>query len=263
MNRISSLAGVIATLLFATLFLSMMPGQPLGRNDHKQLDWKGAGGCVVEFGHTPCRTIRFRESSFGSGLGGERNYTMETIEATDRAGSESKTTTGKWRSWWQLPGTGTKFKMTELLLRSEGQVVQIDHDHRVYEAHPSGNRGFAVWEEDDSQCSHPASHFLYLSGRLPDSNIANVQVAGYRGRDDRGADYEVYFAPSIGCQQMSFKMLMRGFLGLVTSEYDMVVDSYVLGPPAASLYVVPAEYKQMPSLVPPASKDAKKPPGLN
>lgn len=49
---------------------------------------------------------------------------------------------------------------------------------------------------------------------------------------------------------MSFKMVMRGFLGFVTAEYDMVVDSYILGPPAASLYAVPAEYKQVPSILP-------------
>lgn len=204
----------------------------------------------MEFVHTPCRTVRYHEYSFGSGLGFDRISTSETIEATDHTGSESKTTAGKWRRWWQFFGTGTTFKMTELLLRTEGRVVYIDHEHSVYESQPGGNRKWPYWEEDDSECSHTASHYLYLSGRLPDSNIATVNVVGYRGRDSRGADYEIYFAPSIGCQQMSFKMVIRGFLGFVTAEYDMVVDSYVLGPPAASLYAVPAEYKQVPSILP-------------
>ena len=149
------------------------------------------------------------------------------------------------------------FKMTELLLRTEGRVVYIDHEHGVYETQPGGNRGFPYWEEDDSQCSHTASHYQYLSGRLADSKIANVHVVGYRGRDYRGADYEIFFAPSIGCQQMSFKMVRRGFLGFVTAEYDMVVDSYILGPPATSLYVVPAECKQVPSIIPFQSEQAK------
>jgi hypothetical protein len=127
--------------------------------------------------------------------------------------------------------------------------VYIDHEHGVYEVHPGANRKWPYWEEDDAECSHTASHYQYLSARLPDSNIASVHVVGYRGRDYRGANYEIYFAPSIGCQQMSFKMVARGFLGLVTEESDMVVDSYVLGPPAARLYRVPAEYKQVPSIL--------------
>lgn len=199
MNPVGSLVGVAFTLVSTALLLSVT-GQTLGRDEHKQLDWRGAGGCVVEFVHTPCRTVRYHEHSFGSGLGFDRVSTSETIEATDHAGSESKTTAGKWRPWWQFPGTGARFKMTELLLRTEGRVVYIDHEHSVYEAQPGGNRKWPYWEEDDSQCSHTASHYLYLSGRLPDSNIATVHVVGYPGRDSRGADYEIYFAPSIGCR---------------------------------------------------------------
>jgi len=64
-----------------------------------------------------------------------------------------------------------------------------------------------------------------LPERLPDSVIAAVHVVGYGGRD-RNADYEVYLAPSIGCQPMTFRMVKR-FLGWVTEEYEMIVDSYV------------------------------------
>ena len=73
MNPVGSLVGVAVTLVSATLLLSVMPGQQLGRDDHKQLDWKGAGGCVVEFVHTPCRTVRYHEYSFGSSLGFDRS----------------------------------------------------------------------------------------------------------------------------------------------------------------------------------------------
>jgi hypothetical protein len=234
----------------ATLFLSVMLGQPFRRQDHRQLDWTAAGGCVVEFVHTPCRTVRYHEYSFGSGSGFDRISTSETIEATDHSGSASKTTVERWRRWWQLPGMETRRKVTELVLRTEDRVVYIDHQHRVFESHAGANRKWSYWEEDDSECSHAASHYLYLSGRLSDSNMASVHVVGYRGRDAQGADYEVYFAPSIGCQQMNFKMLTRGFLGLVTAEYDMIVDSYELGAPAASLYSVPTEYKQVASILP-------------
>ena len=243
--RMGTRIGVSAMFVSATLFLSVMLGQPLGSEDHRQLEWK-AGGCVVEFVHTPCRTVRYHEYSFGY----DRIGTAETIEATDHSGSESKTTVGRWRPWWYLPGTGPRIRMTELLLRTEDQVVHIDHEHKVFESHAGANRKWPSWEEDDSQCSHTASHYLYLSGRLPDSNMANVHVVGYRGRDSRGADYEIYFAPSVGCQQISFEMVRRGFLGLVAEEYDLIVDSYVLGPPAASLYSVPAEYKQVASIRP-------------
>lgn len=215
MNRAGS---VVGTLLSAALLLPVMPGQPLGNDEHKKLGWKGAGGCVVEFANTPCRTVRYREHSFHS-LGFDRISTSETIEATDQAGSESNTSTAKWRRWWQFPGTGTRFQRTGLLLRTEGRTVIVDHGHRVYEAHPGAKKNWPYWEEDDSKCSHTASHYLYLSGRLPDSTIATVHVVGYHGRDNRGADYEIYFAPSIGCQEFSSKMVTRGFLGFVTSEY--------------------------------------------
>jgi hypothetical protein len=49
---------------------------------------------------------------------------------------------------------------------------------------------------------------------------------------------------------MSFKMVMRNFFGFLTAEYERVVDSYTLGPPDASLVVVPAEYRQVTSLRP-------------
>ncbi len=250
MCRVVCLLSLAGTVVPGAMFRLIAAEQPSGIESHNPLKWNGAGGCVVEFVQTPCRTVRYREYSFGRALGFDRISSIERIEAIDRAGSESNTMAGNRRRWWQLPGMGTTFRLTALLLRTEGRAVTIDHGHRVYETRPGGTRKGLYWEEDDSECSHTASHYLYLSGRLPASNIAGVNVVGYSGRDSRGADYEVYFAPSIGCQQMSFKMVTRGFLGLVTSQYHMVVDSYTLGPPEANLFRVPAGYKEVPSIVP-------------
>lgn len=201
---------------------------------------------MVPYVHTPCRTVRYHESSFGS----EGRTNTELIEAVDQDGSESRTTVVIERPS-RLISEQTK-NMTELVLREENRTLYIDHERRIFETHRGGaNKGMPYWEEDDSQCSNMKSHFLYLSERIPDSVIAGVNVVGYRGRDYMGADYEVYFAPSLGCQQMRFQMVMRGFLGLKKEQYEMVVDSYEIGPPSPNLFTVPAGYTQVESILRP------------
>ena len=214
---------------------------------HKQLDWKRPGGCVVEYVKTPCRTVRYHTFSFGSGLGFEGITRSEWIEAVDHDGSESTTVIAARRRYWFFPPKTER--KAELVLRKENRTVYIDHARGVYEMHLGGaNKKRPYWEEDDSLCSHTASHHAYLSGRLPDSMIAGVHVVGYRGRDHRGADYEVYFAPSIGCVQMRFQMVMRGLFGWKAAEYEMVVDSYEIGPPSSTLFTVPSGYRQVASI---------------
>jgi hypothetical protein len=225
----------------------VMTGQSPGRGEQKAFHWNGAGGCVVDFVNTPCRTVRYHEFSYGSSLGFDRTTRAESVEAFDHTGSQAKTIARTWRRWWPLPLQTSK--VTELVLHTEDQIVYIDHERRVYEAHGGAHRNSPYWEEDDAQCSHTASHSLYLSGRLPDSIVAGVHVVGYRGRDYRGVDYEDYFAPSIGCQDMRFHMVKRGLFGWITAEYDMVVDAYVLGPPARSLFAIPSGYRQVPSIL--------------
>lgn len=204
----------------------------------------------MDFVHTPCRTVHYHESSFGSSLGSEGVWRAERIEAVDHDGSESRTTTFARRRYWFLPEQ-TK-KIAELVLRTENRTVIIDHDRRVFETHLGGaNKNWAYWEEDDLECSYTKSHYLYLSDRLQDSVIAGVHVVGYRGRDNREADYEVYFAPSIGCQEMRFQMVMRGLFGREIAKYEMVVDSYEIGPPSSKLFTLPAGYKQATSILHP------------
>ncbi len=239
----------LMAVLCLAITCAMMPGRPQGQEEHKQLDWRPVGGCVVDFVNAPCRTVRYHEYSFGSSLGLDRTTISQTVEATARDGSESKTTTSTWHRWWFLPDRTWKF--TELLLRSTDRVVYIDHEHKIYETHPgAAMRGFPYWEEDDVQCSHKATHFTYLSGRLPDTVIAGIHVVGYRGRDFRGVDYEIFFAPTIGCQDLRFHMVKRGLFGWITAESDKVVDSYVLGSPSTSLFAVPNDYRQVPSILP-------------
>jgi hypothetical protein len=237
---------VVALYLFMPF--GLMPGQPQGHEEHKQLDWSSRGGCVVDFVHTPCRTVRYHDYSFGSSLGFDRTSRSEAVEATDQTSSESNTRASTWHRWWFLPQQTSK--ITELLLRAKDQRVFIDHTHKVYETNTGRLRGFPYWEEDDAQCSHTATDFTYLSGRLPDSVIAGVHVVGYRGKDFRGAEYEIYFAPSIGCQELRFHMFKRGWFGWITAEYDKVVDSYVLGPPSPNLFAIPSGYRQVPSILP-------------
>lgn len=221
-------------------------GQTPGDDEHPQLHWTGAGGCVADFVNTPCRTVRYHVYSFGSDLGFDRTTKSEWVEALDHTGSSSKTVTSTWRRWWLFSQTSKK---TELILHTGTQLVYIDHERRIYETHGGKNLPMPYWEEDDAQCSHTASHSLYLSGRLPDSIVAGVHVVGYRGRDFRGVDYEDYFAPSIGCQDMRFHMVKRSLFGWITAESDMVVDSYVLGPPAPNLFAIPSGYKEVPSIL--------------
>jgi hypothetical protein len=244
-----SIGRVCMVFLASACALSEGAGQTHGRNDeHKQLDWRAIGGCVVSFVNTPCRTVHYHQYSYGTSLGFDRTTRSEVVEATDQTGSESNTRTSTWRRWWFGPQRTSK--VTELLLRATDTVAYIDHDHKVYETRPgAAKRGFPYWEEDDAQCSHTATHFTYLLGRLPDAVIAGVHVVGYRGRDFRGVEYEIYFAPSIGCQDLRFHMVKRGLFGWITAESDKVVDSYVLGPPSASLFVLPNGYRQVPSIL--------------
>jgi hypothetical protein len=217
---------------------------------HPQMDWKGPGGCVVRYGNTPCRTVHYHTVSFGSGLGFEGTTRSERTEAVDHDGSECTAVVAARRRYWFFPPKTER--KTELVLRKENRTVYIDHERRTFETHVGGaNKAWSYWEEDDSLCSHTASRATYLSGRLPDSVIAGVHVVGYRGRDHRGAEYEVYFAPSIGCVQMRFQMVMRGLFGWKTAEYEMVVDSYEIGPPSSSLFAVPTGYRQVASILRP------------
>jgi len=246
--KMFSAVRVIVVTVIAAWFSGVLVGQQLGRDDHRMLHWSGAGGCIAGFSGTPCRTVRYHIYSFGQSLGFDGTTRSEWVEAFDQTGSEAKTVARTFRRWWPLPQETTN--KSELLLRTQDQLVYIDHGRKVYEAHQGAkNRPSPNWEEDDDQCSHTATHSAYLTGRLPDSVIAGVHVVGYRGRDFRGADYEVYFAPSIGCQDMQFRMVMRGFLGWITAEFDMAVDSYILGPPAQSLFTIPSDYRLVPSIL--------------
>lgn len=241
MSRKAIIAGV------AILALGQSPNvDPLL---HRQLKWTGS--CAVDFASTACRTVRYHESAFGPGLGFEGTTYSECVDAVDHTGSESNTRSSVLRRFYLFPRR--TLRITELVLRTENRTVYIDHERKVYESHMRGaNKGNPYWEEDDSQCSHTASHSTYLSGRLPDSTIAGVHVVGYRGKDLRGADYELYFAPSIGCQTLLFREVIRGPLGWKTAEYEKIVDSYEIGPPATSLFAIPNGYKQVESIQPPS-----------
>jgi hypothetical protein len=81
---------------------------------------------------------------------------------------------------------------------------------------------------------------------LPDAVVARIHAVGYAGRDDRGSEYEIYFAPSIGCEPVRFNMLTRGRFGWPIAKFERTVDSYELGPPSADLFAVPAGYRQVP-----------------
>ena len=154
--------GVVALCL--SMPFGMMPGQPQGHDEHKQLAWRSVGGCVVDFVNTPCRTVRYHEYSFGSSLGFDRTARSEAVEATDHTGSESKTRTSTWRGWWCLSQKTSK--TTELLLRAADKIVYIDHEHKVYEAHPgAAKRGWPYWEEDDAQCRQ--QHPIFFDGADP------------------------------------------------------------------------------------------------
>jgi hypothetical protein len=258
-NRITPLGDMIGIVsspnpAVAAVVVSMLSGCALGQANpssdpqlHERLDWRRPGSCVVDFVHTPCRTVRYHEYSFGSSLGFDGITNSESVEAVDHDGSESNTTKSTHSRFWFFPQQ--RREITELVLRQENRTMYIDHGQGVYETHLRGaNKKMPYWENDDSQCSNAKSHALYLSARLPDSKIAGVNVVGYRGRDKRGAEYEVYFAPSLGCQMMRFHEDFQGILGFTTAEYDKVVDSYEIGPPSPNLFKVPSGFKQVASI---------------
>jgi len=78
--------------------------------------------------------------------------------------------------------------------------------------------------------------------------VAGIEVIGYGGRDARGADNKIYFAPSIGCQVMRSETIMKGFLGFTTAKHEWVVDAYEIGRPSQSLFTPPSGYKQVRSI---------------
>jgi hypothetical protein len=212
--------------------------------EHKQLEWKAPQACLVAFAKTPCRTVRYHEYSFGSSFGFDGITNVETIEATNQDGSEAKIMTIVRRKFWLLPAWTVK--AAELFLREQNRTVVIDHEKKIFATqHHNAEHGYQSWEQDDLQCSHAKTHYLYLSERLRDSVVAGFHVVGYGGRDDRGADYEVYFAPSLGCQPLRFQTAMRGFLGWTSAKYEKTVDQYEIGPPSADLFTIPAGYKRV------------------
>jgi hypothetical protein len=241
--------GFVIAIVAAVGFGQGLPSSDL--QAPRQPTWKGPGGCVVDFVAAPCRTIRYHEYSFGSALGFDGITKAERIEAFDYDGSVSRTIAGTWRRYWFSPEQVGK--KTELILRKEKRTAYIDHERKIFETHVDANRKWPGrgGEGDDSLCSATKSNYSYLSERLSDSVVAGFHVIGYRGRDSRGADYEVYFAPSIGCEVMRFQMVMRGFLGWETAKEESVVDSYEIGPPSLQLFTVPNGYKQVTSILHP------------
>jgi hypothetical protein len=100
---------------------------PVSSDAPRALVWKGPGGCLVNFVNTPCRTVRYRWSSFEwSGASTASQY----IEAFDRDGSQSTTIIATHRTAWLFPGQ-TMHK-TELVLRKVDRVIYIDHERRIY-----------------------------------------------------------------------------------------------------------------------------------
>ena len=231
-----------AVLAIVTAIAFGQPPQPTSPQLRKRLDWTGA--CVVDIVRIPCRTVRFHESNFGwkhvEGL-----MQSESVEAIDSDGSQSNTRSTQWWRFYLFPRQTRK--ITELVLRN--RTVYIDHERQVYEIDQgTSHRVPSFWEEDDAQCSYAKSRRGPFTERIPDSTIAGFPVVGYRGRDPKGVDYEAYFAPSIGCEMMLFREVTRGVLGWKTTEYERVVDSYEIGPPAHNLFTIPNGYKQVPSI---------------
>src|ERR1035438_4550122 len=172
-----------AAVLFISFPFSTTLGQPLGRDGHTNLRWRGAGDCVVEFASTPCRTVRYHEYSFGRNLGFDRTTRSESVEAFDHAGDQSKTVARTSRRWWPLPQQTSK--VTELVLRNGNQIGYIDHERRVYEAHQRGHN-YPYGEDDDGQCSHTASHSSYLTGR-PSEQSCYAWITAHFGNRPRTA----------------------------------------------------------------------------
>jgi len=246
-HAVSGIAAAIVTSLTFGQGMDPTSQRLLERvQSHKQLVWKGAGGCVVNVARTPCRTVRSHEFSFGGSLGFDGITASETIEAFDQDGSTSKTySAARWRPW-HLPEPTAKG--THVVLRTEDRTLFIDHDRAEFLEYRGGsNRMMPYWEEDDSVCSHAKSHF-HLEDRLPDAVVAGVRVVGYSSQDFRGADYEVYFAPSLGCQQMRLQLSMRTFFGVKKAQYEMVVDSLELGAPERRLFTVPSGFRRVDSI---------------
>ncbi|HEY3739998.1 MAG TPA: hypothetical protein VGL53_09145 [Bryobacteraceae bacterium] len=251
---VQRLSFAVATSAFASLILGQnLTPQNLSpeakrlldwSQSHKQLNWTGAGGCVVDFVHTPCRTVRSHEFSFGRGLGFDGIRSVDTIEAFDKDGSTSRTySIAEW-PFWHLPAPTTK--RTHITRRTQNRRIAIDHDHAVFEEYPGGaHSGTPMWEEDDQQCSHMKSHYLYLSERLPDSIVIGVGVVGYSGTDDGGSHYEVFFAPSLGCEQLRSLMWRQNHFGLRTAYSERVVDSFELGAPSPTLFAVPRGFTRV------------------
>ena len=211
------------------------------------MEWKRANSCVVEFVKTPCRTVRYRIWSFENlawGIHDVASRTFELLWAVDLNGSTVETVTGSSRHHWIVPES--RNNGSQIVLRPQDEVISVDHERRIYDLHGGArSRGQPMWEEDDGQCSHTASHYLYLHHRLADSVVAQVRVVGYSGRDDRGADYKIYFAPSIGCQEFHFESTARNAFGLPTQFYYREVTSYELGPPDPELYRIPWGYQKV------------------
>jgi hypothetical protein len=152
------------------------------------------------------------------------------------------------RKYWFWPAES--YRGTQLLLRPERSEIYINHDRKIHMARPRRNRGSGYWQQDDAQCSHTASHYAYLTGRLPDSSVASIHVVGYAGQDYEGNDYKLYFAPSIGCQELRFQQTNHNAVGIPTYVHLRVVDSYALGAPDPKLFSIPEGYQQVKESVP-------------
>jgi hypothetical protein len=228
--------------------VSGLQGQDPHLDGYKPFVWNRPNACIVDFVNTPCRTVHYHGTLVENQSWGVHDVTVrsyDVIEAVDQDGSESRTERRHARNYWLFPAQDVS--VTFLFIRPQRTTVNIDHVRKRFESSSGHNLGFSGWETDDSQCSHAASHYLYLSGRLPDCSVAGIPVVGYKGRDIGGGNNVVYFAPSIGCQMLRAERISRNGSGLPTSISTFVVDSYTLGAPAQNLFTIPSGYKQVPN----------------
>jgi hypothetical protein len=233
---------VLLAATAAPLFGQTRPVLEFGT--HKWLDWAPRGGCVVELAKTPCRTVETRDVVFNHNVRDGGLYRISRLHAVAEDGSEATFITEKFRPlWWFVEQTRTSGQM---VLHKQNRIISLDPGRRIYAEETGGRHlGVQTWEEDDRACSHARSHYLYLSMRLPDSVVAGFPVVRYGGEDDSGAEYEVDFAPSLGCQSLRFSMIRRGLLGWPTTKHLLEVVSYKLGPPSPDLFAVPRGFRQV------------------
>jgi hypothetical protein len=191
--------------------------------------------CRTPFG-VPCYTVHFQTDDweyFRRGPLDIRHFTQESIQAARSDGSSYQS-----RSDLSVA----------IYLTSRDEVVRIFPNDRTF-----SSRSPLIWHDrpyrrsadNDGVCRTGILHWGTDFRQEGQASIAVVPVFRWvRGNGQHG-DEEIFLAPSLDCLPLKTRSLRFGRFYIPIAIQDMEATSVIWGEPDPSLFVIPANYKQV------------------